>query len=296
MRLRLLVSAGIAVASGAFCWFLLAHFHQGAGDFNWALWLARDLLSHSDPYARPTQYYPLPAALFGLPLCWLPGAVAGGIFYGAGSGVMAFGLTRESYWRLLVFLAYPYWAGMLAAQWSPLLFACAFLPWLLPTVLAKPQIGLPVALTHLTRRGVIACVLVLACSFAIRPRWPLEWVAGLGTYDHFIPLLVWPGPLLLLALLRWRDREHQFLLLMAAMPQRWFYDQLVLWIIPKSRREILATVLCSWIPGVWRWYYTPHSFTQVGRWAVCFFYLPMLAVLLWRESRRRSLPARFMGF
>ena len=148
-----------------------------------------------------------------------------------------------------MFLAYPYWAGMLAAQWSPLLFACASLPWVLPAVLAKPQIGLPVALTHLTRRGVIGCVLVLACSLAIRPRWPLEWFAGLGTYDHFIPLLLWPGPLLLLALLRWRNRDHQFLLLMAAVPQRWFYDQLVLWLIPKSRREILATVLSSWAPA-----------------------------------------------
>src|SRR5262245_17687191 len=65
VRLRILVSSAIGILAGSFCWFLLAHFHQGAGDFNWAIWMARDLVSRHDPYARPTQYYPLPAGFFG---------------------------------------------------------------------------------------------------------------------------------------------------------------------------------------------------------------------------------------
>jgi hypothetical protein len=68
------------------------------------------------------------------------------------------------------------------------------------------------------------------------------------------------------------------------MPQRWFFDSLILWLIPKSRREILASVFLSWGAGIWRWYHAPHSFNQVGRWSVFFFYLPMLAVLLYRRS------------
>jgi hypothetical protein len=107
----------------------------------------------------------------------------------------------------------------------------------------------------------------------------------MGHYEHFVPLLVLPGPLLLLALLRYRDRDGILLLLAACTPQRWFFDSFILWLIPKSRREILATVFFSWGAGIWRWYQVPHSFTEVGRWAVIFLYLPMLAVVLLRRYR-----------
>ena len=76
------------------------------------------------------------------------------------------------------------------------------------------------------------------------------------------------------------------------MPQRWFFDSFILWLIPKSRREILGTVLMSWGAGIWRWYHYPHTFTQVGRWSVLFCYLPMLAVVLARKDteKNRRLP------
>src|SRR4051812_34263906 len=159
MRLRLGISTIIGLASGFYCWFLLNYFHQGAGDFRWAIEAAQHLLAHQNPYADSQQLYPLPAALFGLPFVRIPLSIAGGIFYGGSSALMAFGLSRQGYHRLLVFFAYPYWAGMLAAQWGPLLMASAFFPLLLPTTLVKPQSGIPIVLTHLNRRGVIACVL-----------------------------------------------------------------------------------------------------------------------------------------
>ena len=109
---------------------------------------------------------------------------------------MAFGLARAGYHRLLVFLAYPYWAGILTAQWAPAIVASAFFPLLLPVTMAKPQVGLPVALTHLTRRGVVACLVVAALSLLVMPHWPLWWLRQLKYYDHFIPLRVLPGPLL----------------------------------------------------------------------------------------------------
>jgi hypothetical protein len=67
------------------------------------------------------------------------------------------------------------------------------------------------------------------------------------------------------------------------MPQRWFFDAFTLWLIPKSRREILPTVLISWGAGIYRWYHLPANFTEVGRAAVIFLYLPMLAVVLFRS-------------
>ena len=295
MRTRIRISAAIGLASGIFCWFLLAHFRQGAGDFRWAIEAAQYLIAHLNPYSDPQQLYPLPAALFGLPFVKISMSIAGGMFYGIGSALLAFGLTRHGYHRLLVFFAYPYWAGMLAAQWGPLLMASAFFPLLLPATLAKPQIGLPVALTHLTRRGVIACLVVALITFAWMPNWVALWLHQLGGYQHFYPMLVLPGPLLLLAFFRYRDPDTPLFLLTALMPQRWFYDPFILWLIPKTRKEILWTAFLSWGAGLWRWYHIPHSFVEVGRFSVIFIYLPMLAVILLRQFDRPEPTVRTRG-
>jgi hypothetical protein len=288
MRGRVAVSLAIGLASGAFCWFLMKHFHQDAADFRWALHLADRLLARQNPYDTPLEQYPLTAAPFALPFVRMPRELAAGLFWGISSALLAFGLTRTGYTRLLIFLAYPYWAGLLTVQWSPLIAAGAFFPILLPATLAKPQVGLPILLTRFSRRGLIACAVVTLATIVAAPTWPLLWIHQFGNYQHFIPILVLPGPLLLLALLRYRDRDARFLMISAVLPQRWFFDSFPLWLIPQSRREIIWTVFLSWIPGIWRWYHMPHSFTEVGRWTVSFFYLPMLAVLL---LRKRSAPA-----
>src|ERR1700730_9743409 len=182
MRKRITVAAALGVATGTFCWFLMKHFHQDAADFRWALHLAQQLLAHENPYDTPFEQYPLTAGIFALPFVRLQPEVAAGMFYGISSAALAFGLTRHSYRGLLIFLAYPYWAGMLTVQWSPIIAASAFFPLLLPLTLAKPQIGLPVFFTHPTRRGTVACIVVAAVSLAIVPRWPLMWMAQTGHY------------------------------------------------------------------------------------------------------------------
>ena len=274
------------MVSTAFCYFLLLHFQQGAADFGWTVRVARMLLAGKNPYDTSLEQYPLTAALFGLPFVGLRPEFGSALFYGISSALLAFGLTRHGYHRLLVFLAYPYWAGLLAVQWSVIIFASAFFPLLLPLAMAKPQLGLPVALTHLSRRGIVACVIVLLGTLLVMPRWPMLWLGQLNHYEHFIPFLVVPGPLLVLALWRYRDKDTWFLLLTAVMPQRWFFDAFILWLIPKSRREILFTAALSWGAGLWRWYHMPHSFTEVGRFTVVFIYLPILAVILFRQFAR----------
>jgi hypothetical protein len=284
MRQRIAVSAAIGIVSGAFCWFLMRHFHQDAADFRWALHLAQRLLARQNPYDTPLEQYPLTAAIFALPFVRLQPELAAGLFWGISSSLLAFGLTRHGYARLLIFLAYPYWAGMLAVQWSPIIAAGAFFPLLLPVTMVKPQVGLPVLLTRSSRRGLAACLVVALASLILMPTWPWAWLRQTGNYQHFIPLLVLPGPLLLLALIRYRNRDALFLLLSALMPQRWFFDSFILWLIPQSRREIVWTVFFSWGAGIWRWYHFPHSFAEVGRWTVIFLYLPMLAVILLRKT------------
>jgi hypothetical protein len=290
MRKRITVAAAIGLASGTFCWFLMKHLHQDAADFRWALHLAQRLLARQNPYDTPFEQYPLTAGLFALPLVRLQPETAAGLFYGLSSALLAFGLTRHGYRRLMIFLAYPYWAGLLTVQWSPIIAASSFFPLLLPLTMAKPQIGLPVFLTRASRRGILACVVVVALSLAVMPRWPLLWIAQMAHYEHFVPLLVFPGILLLLALLRYRDRDAMLLLLAACMPQRWFFDSFILWLIPKSRREIIWPVFFSWAAGLWRWYHFPHTSTEVGRWTVIFIYLPMLVVVLSRHYSKPRTP------
>ena len=285
MRVRIAVSAAIGIASGAFCWFLMKRLHQDAGDFRWALHLVNRLLARQNPYDTPLEQYPLPAALFALPFVRLQTELAAGFFWGISSFFLAFGLTRGGYTRLLIFFAYPYWAGLLTVQWSPLIAASGFFPLLLPATMAKPQVGLPVFLTRFSRRGLYACAAVGLVSLIVMPKWPLLWFRQLRNYEHFIPILILPGALLVLALLRYRKRDAQLLFLSACMPQRWFFDSFILWLIPQSRREIVWTVFFSWGAAIWRWYHVPSSFTSVGRCTVIFLYLPMLAVVLLRKER-----------
>lgn len=288
VRTRIAIAFTVGAAAGILCWLFLSRFDQGAGDFGWAIRGARYLIRGQNPYNTPFEQYPVTAAVFALPFLSYPAAIAGALFYGVSSALLAFGLARGGYHRLLVFLAYPYWAGMIAVQWSPLLMAAALFPLLLPVTMAKPQIGIPIVINYATKRGAIACLGVLLLTLLVLPRWPLWWIHQFSNYQHFIPVLVFPGILITLALIQWRDQDARLLFLTALMPQRWFFDSFILWLIPKTRRELLWTILLSWVPGVWRWYQFPHSFYEVGRWAVVFFYLPMLAVIFLRQRKQKA--------
>jgi len=284
---RFVIACLIGLSAMLVCWWLLSRLHVGAWDFNWAIRAADDLVHHRDVYAReyrPGVPYPLPAAFFALPFVRLPRELAGALFFGISSAILAFGLMRHGYTRLFIFLAYPYWAALMTVQWTPLIAAVGVIPALLPVTIVKPQIGLPVALTHLTRRGVVLALIFFAVSLVVSPLWPLHWIAETGHYEYFVPMLALPGALLVFALARRRDPDSHLLLLTALVPQRWFYDAFILWLIPKSRREILATVAVSWGAGIWRWFVIPHSAAQVGFWTVLCFYLPMLGVVWLRGT------------
>jgi uncharacterized membrane protein YfhO len=123
------------------------------------------------------------------------------------------------------------------------------------------------------------------------PNWPKLWMHKIGHYDVFYPILIFPGPLLLLSLSRFRDKDARLLLITACMPQRWFYDAFILWLIPKSRREVLFTAAISWGAGILRWYHQPHSMHQIGLWTDLFIYLPMLVVVLARSFSEKRVEA-----
>jgi len=291
---RLRISIEIGIVSGVLCW--LGH-RGGAGDFAWAFHAANDLLAGRDPYdrafGREAIPYPLPAAILAVPFTLIPLQVAGALFFGLSSAILAYALSKDDNKPLLVFLSYPFFAAIQATQWTPLLMAAALYPYLSAVLLAKPNIGLPIGLTHLSKTSVTLCLGMLALSFAIHPRWLLRWLSQLGEYQSFVPILTFPGPLLALALWYYKDHSARVLLLLSMMPQRWFYDSLPLWLIPKTSVQFLFTATLSWAAYLgWVWF--PHTLENTAFSSVTFIYLPMLvAGVLKMPLWRRGFPFEF---
>ena len=291
MYRRISVALLVAVLSAACCYYQLIQLNAEAADFTWSLRGAQQLLAGLNPYHDPTLgpafpyphndplFYPLPALLIALPFVAFPPALAGALFFGCSSGLLAFGLTRENYARLPVFLSVPFINALGAAQWSPLITAAALIPALFPVILAKPSLGLPIAVTYPTRRGVLACAAILLGSLLVLPTWPYDWLNNIGQHRDLIPLLLFPGQLLVLAALRWREKRARLLLTMALIPQVFYYDPLALWLIPHSFRESMLLSLLSWI-GFFVATQLQLPVTQTAVIGVAFIYLPALAIVI----------------
>ena len=148
------------MASGAFCCFFWRISIKVPGDFGWAIRLAQHLRALQS-IRHAFGAISADSCPFRLAVRWPAREVAGGLFYGISSAALAFGLTRQGYQRLLVFLAYPYWAGFLAAQWAPLIMASAFFPLFCRLLWLSPRSDCR-WLNPFTMRGVVACVVVAA--------------------------------------------------------------------------------------------------------------------------------------
>jgi hypothetical protein len=290
VRIHFGIALVIGILCGLLCTYALYRIGNGAGDFNWQLRAARDLLAGSDPYNYPPGPYnipyPLPTAMLAIPLAWLTNFIAGGVFFGISSGILAWLILHNGKpWQLLLFLSWPFLFALLYAQWAPLVLCLYFSPAFLPMLLMKPQIALPLALTQRPNWLGVGLILVIGiASLAIHPSWPLVWLEQISTYQGIIPpLFVLPlGPLILLALLRYQDRRTWLYLLLAAMPQRVLYDQLALLLIAGNRREMLILVFCSWIslPALLifgGWNNLPGGWPL---WILLTLYLPTLGIIL----------------
>jgi hypothetical protein len=232
---------------------------DGIGDFAWPLHGARLLVAGVDPYGPefviPSTYdqdaplyYPLPAVLLIIPLAGLPNALAGGLFIGLSSGLLAFALLRTvGLSGLIVFLTPFYFAAVLWCQWTPLLCAVALLPGAMPAALAKPSLGLASFLYAPSVRGAIACFLFILLSVLILPSWIPGWLNNIAENRHHMPLLILPAPLLLLALRYWKNREARLLVVLTCVPQRLqFADQLLLVLIARTIWDRIIFVAGGW--------------------------------------------------
>jgi hypothetical protein len=250
-------SAGALLAG-----YILLGFNQGIAlggtDFDPVWYAARRYLAGEEPYvaAAPPRFYfpllyPFPAVLVALPFAEL-GLRAGRLaFVALSGGLFGYALGRYRPWTWPTFFGLPFILSASLAQWSAILTAALFLPWLGPVLAAKPNLALAILAGARSRRAAIillagALALTLV-SLAIEPEWPTRWRDALAQSTHFRPLLMRPGGvLMLLALLRWRDADARLLLGLAAMPTTGlYYDMLPAAMVARTRTESALLAGCT---------------------------------------------------
>ena len=258
---RALVAAALGLVFGTCVFvFLERRPHLAGADFGHVWRAAGHLTERRNPYdAMPPgpRYfvdgpflYPLPAAVLAVPLARLNAAQASAVFFGVSTALLAFGMTAQGWWRLAAVLSPPYVLALLAANWSPLMLGAATLPWLGWLVVAKPNLGLIVFAAWPRWATAVGALALIAVSVLLFPSWPLDWLAHVRaqTIPHE-PVVRWPlGAIALAGLLRWRTPEGRLLAVFAVVPVSAFpYDFLLLWLIPRTIRQMTALTACAWI-------------------------------------------------
>ena len=297
---RLLVAALVGLASAAVAFALIGRPGYDS-DFYHFWWAARITLSGGDPYALPTPgplnpgnlhfLYPYPAALLLLPFAKTSLALGGALFVGSGSAAAAWAISRDGWYRFPIFLSAPFLLTLSLGQWSPWIVAAALTPALAPFLVAKPNVGLAAWFARPSRTAVYVGLATLVVSLVVRPTWPAEWLPMMtGRDEKFIPILRPGGFLLLSALLSWRTPEGRLLAAMSVVPQAlFFYDQLVLWLIPKTLRQSILLSLWSVVAFIaWDRLLRPGDlYVQKGVPYAYSQYFAALAIVLynWRKSR-----------
>lgn len=231
-------------------------------DFGLSWFSARAMVEHRDPYPivgpqgeyynEYSLYYPATAFVAALPFAALPEQAAAIAFLAVSVFLLVWGMTSDSWHRLPLIVSASFMDSVMAAQWTIVLTAALFLPWLAALALVKPQNGIPVIAAgsgKTFKAGLIGGLLLLVASLIFLPHWPGEWFARINGSNPLRPPLFSPvGILVVLALLKWRRPEAWLLFLMACLPQTFmWYSALALLTIGATYREASFLSLTSTI-------------------------------------------------
>ncbi len=274
-----------------------------------------DVVGPDGEYFFPfPYYYPLTATVLVWPLGFLSIAFARAVFILGSAGILAWVASRHGDRWIPMLLSGSFIHAVALGQWTPLLTAALLAPTLGVVTIAKPHLGIAIAVSHCSRRFMVASVgggmVLFLASLALHPTWPVDWLVTLRAApagSHTAPMLQIGGPLILFALLRWRQPEARLLVAMAAIPQTGvLYDTLPLFLVSRTRKE--AWVLCAFSlvayavqtqlanvmlgEGMGGDFITPFNAfrSRVGAWMVWLMYIPALAIVLLRKDDRVGNP------
>jgi hypothetical protein len=320
------IAAAIALGIGLWLgWWtydrLAANLAPFAVDFTYPWRAAGHLLAGRDPYLHMPRapyaqgglfLYPLPAAILALPVARLPAALAGALFFGVSSALLAYGLVRSAYWKLLLILSPAFVLSYYNIQWAPLTLAGALIPGLGWIGVAKPNLGL-VAFAYRPRWSTIILGLVfIALSLLWMPRWPAGWLEAVRMQEApHSSALMWPlGFFGLTGLLKWRTAEGRILAAMTLVPAASLpYDHLFLWLTTRTWKESIVLTATSWGAYVTVLATSPHDLTTkpelVQLILAAGMYVPATVIVMrrrnegsipeWLERRARRLPRWLRG-
>ena len=292
LRTRITVAFAVAVASVAIIAFDSVVKPDAVPDFDHIWFAARAMLEGRDPYQLigPGReynwpwlfYYPLTAPTSILPLALLPLTVARALYVAVPVGLLAFLLTRDGFGRLPLFLSGAFLYSVKTAQWGPLLLCSLILPWFGFFCAAKPNSGLGTiagarSLPAFARMLAGAAALVVI-SLVVQPQWPHRWLDVIAQAPQPLSVLsLMGGPILLLAVLRWRRWEARMLLMFALVPQTsGAVGTLPLLLVPRSFRSLTVLAILSYVPI----FYAPRTGQTIEQWAYRETFASMLAIYL----------------
>ena len=270
------------------------------GDIGLPLVGMAEFIHGGSPYAlrlRSTDaaLYPFTTMLLLAPLLLIPFKFVAAVFCGVLSALLGFAILRQGpLWRLLIFASPCYLSALHSVQWSPLLVAALLLPPLLPSAVAKPQLGVVLLVAGRWSRTTIAVTAgIVLVSLLIFPQWPLEWLhhGSLGTFNGRSPILVVPGFLLAAAFLLIRTARGRLFIAAAVTLQRYFYDQLPLFLVADSAIQMGILLACSWAVAIASmalgWWQPESGVQDLRTWValvICLF-LPAMAMTFYNERK-----------
>lgn len=303
---RLIVATALGVIGALI---IYAQYTKGQNvhtDFGMTWFGARALATGNDPYlligpGRQFDYewtliYPATALVAVMPLAPLTEQIAATVFVGISTFLLAFGVTRQGWYLLPLFATEAYSSSARLGQWSIVLTSVLFFPWVALILAAKPQAAIPLLLGTASRKALVLAIIggigLTIISLVLMPRWPFEWLAGVRAARFMDPPITrFGGPLVLLALLRWRRPEAWLVVALSCMPQAWgWYNTLPLFTIPSTWAESIALATIA-TAGVWIGGLTMPSgaslaalYEWVGSLIVFTTYLPATVLILRRPN------------
>ena len=239
--------------------------------------------------------YPLPVVVAMMPLAWLSARWADALFLATGTIALVWALTQHRLKnpQLCMFASAAFLTVLGNVQWSPLMTAAALIPGLGFLLACKPTLGLAMLAAYPSKRAIIGVSVFGLLTVILFPWWVPAWLALVRAQSHIIApvtLLQVGGPLVLLALLKWRRPEARLLAALACVPHNLggLNEVLPLFLVVRTWTEgvilsALTFLVCYLHSQSGGATYTAWTIAH-GEWSMLLIYLPCLVMVLRRPN------------